>query len=240
MADGGRAGGAYTPTEAAEIERAARRVARLFGTGSGWRAETVILSPGAEDADSDWLVIAHRGYVAEQAARRVGSATTTVRRQHAWTIHSATVAVPAAMRADVQGMAALSYARLTGPLYPLLRAYSCESFADWQQVEPFLWRHCPSRNQLIAGRDAMARTMYRRAAVSMDARARQLKIRAADYRAETASAERVLRGWLLLAARSVNRNPDYRVQAPGASQGNALRLSTFWRPLGRETIPQTA
>lgn len=239
MADGGRAGSHYTFTEAAEVERAARRVARLFGTGSGWRAATITHALGDEDAGAEWLAVAHRGRVIEQAARKVGTATTKVRRQHAWSIHAGTVAVPATA-ADVQGMAALSFARLTGPLYCLLRAFACESFGDWQRVEPILWRHCPSNNQLIAGRDAMARMMYRRAAVPMDDRARQLRMRATDYRTETGNAERVLRRWLLLAARMVNRSADYRPCMPGASQGNGLRVSTWWRPPGRKATPQTA
>lgn len=234
MADGsGRAGARYgqkySDWAERQVEKAARRVARMYGFGSGWRCATILHDSCDGDAGSVQLNIAHRGYITEQAARRLGRTTTHVRRQHAWSIHRGVVAVPIGTP-DTAGMAALSFAKLDGPEFPLLRAYACESFPDWLCVERFLWRELPSRNQVIAGRDAMARIMYGRAATAQDDRARDLGMRACAYRDETRAAEYVLRHWLLSACCRVNRCSDFYPPRLGASHGNGLRLESWWHP----------
>lgn len=211
-----------------EVETAAKRLARSFGCGSGWQA--AITQCAEEDAgvDNAPLSIVHRGRVTEQAAWRVDTASRHVRRQHAWARHAGVVAVPNSSP-NVESMAALSYACLPGPLYWLLRAYACECIASWYRVEPHLHREVPSPNQTMAGRDAMARIMYRRAGAPQDSRARQVGVRAADYRRETFAAEQLLRHWLVRAATLANRSTVPASPRMGGSQGTGHRTETWWR-----------
>src|SRR5690606_14801315 len=127
-----------------------------------------------------------------------------VRRQHAWSVHGGVVAVPSASP-SMETLTPL--AGLRGPFWNLMRAFACESIDHWYKVEPHLWRAVPSLNQVMAGRDAMARIMYRCAATPQSERARQLRVRAADYRRETYAAEQELRCWLLTVAAQINERP---------------------------------
>lgn len=231
MADGGRPERrkeGFTEAEAEQLERAAKRLARAFGYGAAWRAPSWELAEGGDDpgAYHGALSIVHRGHLTEQAARRIDGST-HVRRQHAWAKHRGMVAVPSA-QPDPAGQIALSYARLPGPLLPLLLAYSLESMPDWYRVEPFLHAAKPSRNQVMAGRDAMARIMYAVAATSIALRAVQLQTRAETYREETRGAEYQLRAWLLDGATRYNRAGNAYFQRIMPPQGNGLRASTFW------------
>jgi hypothetical protein len=217
----------FASDDAEQVERAAKRLAAAFGYGSGW------MSPTLEMPEMDtWgegmtpLAIAHRGHVTEQAARSVGGSM-HVRRQHAWTIHGRIVSIPT-VAPDPFGQAALSFAQLRGPLEPLLLAYALESMPHWLMVEPFLHAVRPSRNAVIAGRDAMARIMFSEAATPIDRRARELGVRAATYREETRGSEYVLRGWLTRAAMAYNEVGHARWNHHGHGGASGLRSGTFW------------
>lgn len=221
----------FTEVESEQLERAAKRIARAFGYGTAWRAPSWELAKGGEDGGDGGayhgaLPIAHRGHLTEQAARRIAGCG-HVRRQHAWAKHGGVVAVPSA-QPDPAGQAALSFAHLTGPLLPLLLAYSLESMPDWYRVEPFLHAARPSRNQVMAGRDAMARIMYAVSATSMDSRALQLRTNASAYRDETRGAEYQLRAWLLAASIRYNRAGNAYFQRIMPPQGNGFRRSQCW------------
>lgn len=223
----GRRASCFTAEQWGEIEHAARRVARAYGYGSGWRSPVTQHPEGDAEVGNARLSVAHRGRVVEQAGVAVPGAP--VRRQHAWSVHAGIVAMPvAAPNAECVG--ALAGAGMTGPLWPLLKAYALETISDWYMVEPFLWRALPTRNRVIAGRDAMARIMYRVAATPLSTRARELHVRASDYRQETRTAESVLARWLLAAARMANRHPCPPIQFPGVSQGTGHPAETWWRP----------
>jgi len=238
MADGGRAERRtekFTDAEAKQVDRAAKRLAAAFGYGSGWKPPTL------EMPESDtWgegvgaLTIAHRGRVAEQAAKSSGGSK-HVRRFHAWTIHGGMLAAPT-VSPDPLGQAALSFAQLRGPLEPLLLAYALESMPHWLKVEPFLHAVRPSCNPAAAGRDAMARIMYAEAATPIDQRARELGTRAATYREETRGAEYVLRDWLVRGATIYNRAGNAYSHRPGDGRGNGLLTSTFWNQRERERV----
>lgn len=227
--------GRFTEAEAEQIDRASKRLAAAFGYGSGWQSP-ILEMPDAETWGEGMapLAIAHRGHVAEQAARSIGGCG-HVRRQHAWANHAGMVAVPTASP-DPMGQAALSFAQLRGPLEPLLLAYALESMPHWLKVEPFLHAVRPSRNAVVAGRDGMARIMYTEAATAIDLRARELGVRAADYRAETRGAEYVLRDWLMRAARIYNHCGNSRNARVGSVHANGLRTGTFWNQREYETV----
>lgn len=209
-----------------EIERAARRVARAYGYGSGWRSPVRHHAEGNAEVGNAALSVVHRGRVVEQAGVRVPGAP--IRRHHAWSVHAGIVAMPSASP-YAESVGALAGAGLTGPLWPLLKAYALESVDDWYAVEPFLWRALPTDNQVMAGRDAMARIMYRVAATAQTTRARQLRVRASDYRRETHVAEVTLLRWLLVAARMANLHTCPPTELPSASQGTGHRTETWWR-----------
>ena len=236
MADGGRADSKqkkldFSADEAQQMDRAARKIARMFGFGGAWE---VTCSYGGGDDESAYennrLTVAHRGRVNEKAFAVVGGERVRLgTRQHGWTAHRGISAVPVAAPV-VEGIAALSFLRVGRTAVDLLIAYSCEDFGAWLRVERCLHRELPSRHALMAGRDAMARIMFRCAVLTQDERARQLKTRAESYREETAAAERFLRAWLVTAATAFNEHPNYKPPKAGASQGNGFRSQDLWRP----------
>ncbi|MFA5899708.1 MAG: hypothetical protein WC829_11415 [Hyphomicrobium sp.] len=235
MADGGRAGSKqkldFSEREAIEVDRAARRIARMFGFGGAWDAPCAYdQGDGQDSTDSgDRMTVAHRGRVDEKASFAIvnGVRVRLVKRQHRWTAHKGISAVPMATPL-VERIAALGFLRVSKPALDLLIAYSCEDMAAWLRVEPHLHREIPTQHQLAAGRDAMARIMFRRAAVTQDERARQLGTRASGYREETAQMERFLRAWLVAAATAFNSQPNFKIARAGASQGNGFRSQDLW------------
>jgi hypothetical protein len=230
MADGGRAGRRkeqFSDADAEQLERAAKRLARAFGYGNSWATSSHEVPESETWGDSTTVLsIAHRGYITEQAARSIAGCR-HVRRQHAWAIHGGVVAVPV-VSPDPMAQAALSCAQLREPLEPLLLAYALESMPHWLEVEPYLHTTRPSRHAVIAGRDAMSRIMFAAAATPIDLRARDLHVRATEYRNETRGAEYVLRGWLVRAASMYNRIGDAHSAPLGRSQGIGFRVSSLW------------
>lgn len=196
--------GRRAESDEAIIERAARRLAGALGTGQNWFAETAIAS--ARDLTHEdglmpsALTIVRRGRVTEQAAKSIrGSGKVT--RQHQWAASRTVVAVPAC-RPDSEALASMSFAKLDGPLEAILLLYATGDVKRfWPVVERFGLACLRSTFASEALNDAMARIMYRRAAVAQDDRARQLGIRASSYRGATRKAEAMLRRWLIRAAR---------------------------------------
>lgn len=222
----------FTPDEWDELDNASLRLARAFGYGSGWRSAIVHPSQAAmaegEISRAELVNVGHRGHVTEQAARSTSWCKTSVRRQHAWTLHGGVVALPFS-KPDPGDLAALSYAQLSKLEHHLLIAYALEDIQAWycteNALEPISFN---GRSGAIAWRDAMARIMYRFAATQIDDRAKQLCVKATDYRRATRRAEWILRANLIAAAKKYNNQKPYRSIPMGSSQGNALRTFSAW------------
>ncbi|PXV58249.1 hypothetical protein SAMN04487785_105191 [Dyella jiangningensis] len=199
MADGGQ-----TIDQSEVIERAARRLARALGTGYGWNPsmqEARVGVPGREVLDESCvLAISRRGQVTEQAARSIGGSL-HVRRQQRWSTSRGVVAIPS-YHHDSDALAALSFARLDGPLEAILLLYATgDVLRYWPTVKLFGLASKPSRFADEALTDAMQRILCGRAAVSQDNRARELGVRAESYRRSTKSYEERLFVWLVEAAK---------------------------------------
>lgn len=202
------------------LELAARHLAGWSGSGQSWHADweeqklgardlpaTTLgdLSPEFSDAikkgpargGPDALSICWRGRVTEQAG--VQSRTLT-RRQHAWVTAGGSVVLPR-HRSHAEAAAALSFAKLPGPLAPLLLLYACEDLRQWPKVERFALACYPHPD---AVGDAMQRILWRTqgrfSPMPRDHRAKQLGVRAATFRQRTRRAEAMLREWLDRAA----------------------------------------
>jgi hypothetical protein len=198
MADGGQ-----TVDQWDLVERAARRLAHAFGTGYGWRPDVreATRSGGATTLppQSPALAISRRGQVTEHAARSIGG-TRHLRRQQEWSKSRGVVAVPS-YRQDSDAIAALSFAKLEGPLEAILLLYATGDVSRyWPTVKRFGLAGNPFWQDDCALTDAMQRILCGRAAMSQDARAKELRMRASSYRELTRSYERRLGKWLASAA----------------------------------------
>lgn len=197
MADGMRT---IKPADAVEV--AARKIARALGHGYGWigHVEQVNIGDLGEKvtAGADAYAIVRRGAVVEQAAKSIQGGA-RVRRQHRWSVSHAMVAIPQ-HRPDMGVLAALSYAKLSGPLEPLLYLYATGDAHYWAQAEPYAVACIKHPHGATAMRDAVQRILYGRAEISQDGRAKLLGIRAATYRAITKRCEAMLWRWLNRAA----------------------------------------
>src|SRR5688572_4554661 len=104
------------------LELAARHLAGWSGSGQTWFADWEEVSTAGPAADMeaagspDALAIRWRGRVEEQAGARTRM---RVRRFHGWGRHGTKVAIPS-HRPSRDAAGALSIAKLTGPLAPLL------------------------------------------------------------------------------------------------------------------------
>lgn len=199
MADGGQ-----TVDQWDLVERAARRLARAFGTGYGWRPDVreAARVGGATTLppQSPALAISRRGQVTEHAARSIGG-TRHLRRQQEWSKSRGVVAVPS-YRQDSDALAALSFAKLDGPLEAVLLLYATGDVNRyWPTVKRFGLAGTCSWFDDYAITDAMQRILCGRAAISQDARAKELRLRASAYRELTRSYERRFRRWMEQAAK---------------------------------------
>lgn len=190
-----------TLSDAEQLERAARIMARQFGYGSGWLAVCIDARHSRDPDDTPTasdgaLSIALRGLAPSQRRELAGL--------REWKSQRGRLTVPATS-APVDAAAALSFAQLNRWEVDLLLVFGCEDWGAWLRIEPLLYRARCTPNAPAAIRDAMARILYRRAGASTEARAKQLRVRASDYRAETRDAETLLRALLLAAARALNQ-----------------------------------
>jgi hypothetical protein len=174
------------------LENACAHLSDWAGSGQGWQSPSKVFkrdSPDAIEHSTEGLAVAWRGGVEQQASRGI----TRLRK---WTRSKALVAiVRTGSNRDVA--AALAMAKLTGPEYPLLMLVCAE---QWQHL-PTVQRYAHARGlEPVAAMDALERILWRRAAISIDQRAKTLGMRAANYRQSTRDAEAVFRCWLDSAA----------------------------------------
>lgn len=255
MADGGRAGykrteRSWTHWEERELHRASTRLGAMFGYGGGLSplcAMGKASATAAEDASElrgDQLAVATLGRTMREKAIH-GPHKTQSTKLRAWRIQAGVAAVPVCVP-QVEGMAALSWAGLDRQGLDLLLTYCRQDPAAWLRAERLLHPPRPPMLRLAVWRDAMARIMFPRVRVgadprsagarnvvgllpSLDARAKALQVRAADYRQQTRAAEDMLREELISAAVAVNGAARFRWTVAGSSQGNALRAAELWR-----------
>ena len=193
MADGGQA-----IDQAQVTELVARWLATALGTGQAWYAD--LQAAGSLPADdelsqADRVTIARRGRVIEKAAHSVGGSS-RVRRKLEWPRDTRTFAV-IRHRSDHDALAALSFAKLDGPLEAMLLLYATGDVPRyWPIVKRFGLAVKNIRFAEQALTDAMQRILCGRAVMSQDARAKSLGVRASTYRNITGSCERMLRTWL--------------------------------------------
>jgi hypothetical protein len=202
-------------------ETIVRRMARAFGPGQPWAAPCAFQP--ANEAPEDrglGLPIVGRGCTVERAGEAVsaralgalgpahrltaeawqeshclragtGTRPDRVRELVEWSARGGQ-ATPL-VRMDTALLGALSFAQLPPHLLAWIEVYALERWDRW----PLVMRcalHVGLEAQATA--DAAARILWRRAPVSQDDRARQLRVQAVTYRQATKRAERVLRAWL--------------------------------------------
>ena len=164
-----------------------------------WFADLEWVKPdGQENAHNDRLPIARRGYMEEGAAKSIrGSGR--VRQQRAWN-RSAQAAVIPSHRSGCDVSTALAMAELPGPLEAILILACCEDLARWPEVHRYAVASLGCAHAHEAVTDAMSRIMWRRPVEPLQARAKGLCIRKANYAKARDCAERLLLAWLDLAA----------------------------------------
>jgi len=199
MADGGRA-----DDNERVLEAVSRRLVAALGRGNHWQAEWhqsgAAIESGKGEINRE-LRILGRGKVEEKAVRKDGHII--VPRVQTWSLRGGRVAVPR-RSPDFDALAAVSFARLDGPLEAVLLLYATgDVHRYWPTVELYGLACLRSAFAWEALTDAMQRIMCRRAAISKDDRARQLGLRASTYREMTGRAEAMIRRWLSEAASRV-------------------------------------
>lgn len=200
MADGGQ-----TVDQWDLVERAARRLARALGTGYAWAPdvnEVADVGPDREvAAPSSGLAICRLGQVTEQAAWSIDG-TKHLRRQQRWANCGGVVAVPS-YRMDQDALAALSFAKLDGPLEAILLLYAT---GDVPRYWPTVERYGLAVRRAVFAREALSDAMAvvlclrQREKIPLDVRAKILGVRAASYREEVRRSRVLLAGWLERAA----------------------------------------
>ena len=198
MADGG-----LSIDHSEVIELAARRLVNAFGTGQAWYGNVQVagnLLADEELSQSDRLAIAKRGRVLEKAAHSIDGSR-HVRRKLAWR-RTAGVVTVVQCKPDLDVLAALSFAKLDGPLEAILLLYATGDVPRyWPTVKRFGLAVKAVKFAEEALTDAMQRILCGQAQMSKDKRAKALKIRVTKYRDLTNQCECLLDKWLYTAAR---------------------------------------
>lgn len=164
-----------------------------------WHAELEWASGDDPDNSSDRLPVVRRGRLEDGAARSINGCGRV--RQHRKWVGSAKAAVMPCHRPSSDVAAALSYAKLDGPLEPLLMLVCCEDLGRWPEVRRYALAALQHPHGHEAVTDAMHRIMWRRPVMPLEARAKSLRTRKADYAQLRALAEEMLHSWLEEAAR---------------------------------------
>lgn len=202
----------FSRADSRRVDDAATRLAAAAGYGRSWGNE----SPGevaaqATDQGGIGAGILAVAYRTKAYIGTTGDKVSDVKRLRVERTVNAVVARPTRPPSqEVYAAAGSVFAPgITGPLRPLLFAFALESWEHWLQVEPFLERkHGGGDAGLIAGRDAMARIMYRVAGTSIKDRARQLQVRKETYLRMTRDRETTLRAWIVTASVAFLRASD--------------------------------
>lgn len=218
------------------VETVARMLAAGSGCGSFLSASVSQVGQVTAETRGEVVGIAWRGTREESAARSIDGST-RARAMHAWTRAAGTAALPS-YRPDPDVVAAM--AGVEAVPCALLKVFALEDWQAWPMVETAALVVITGKGSREAVCDAMGRILWRVAAVPQDERARQLHMRAADYRALTRRAEAVLREWLDRAAGQLQDRLRQIKQArkfyglsdkrPTRCDPCGLRTETWWHP----------
>lgn len=188
------------------VDRAARTLAQAFGYGGSWFTADYQFGKAqawtptnATTGDGDenmpaaiaGLAICRRTETLERADKAAG-----IHEFHHWK-RCKGIAVMPRVRPHPNALGALAFAKLDGPLEDWLLLYALQDWHRWPRVRRYAIACRPDPDAVD---DAAQRILFRRAATSQDDRAKQLGVRAMDYRERTRTAERMLRAWLERAA----------------------------------------
>lgn len=223
MVDGGRAA-----EPLARVEVAARMLAAASGTGSFLHCRVDQVGSVPAESRGEVVGIAWRGTREESAARTIAGGTRAPA-LHGWSRAAGVAALPS-FRPDRDAGAAM--AQVERVPAALLRVYALEQWNQWPTVERAALVVITGKGSREAVCDAMGRILWRVAVVAQDDRARQLGMRAADYRKLTGRAEALLLRWLdrgagqLLAALKGTGDPTHN----SGSDPCGLRRVTWWNP----------
>lgn len=177
------------------VERASRLLASAYGYGDSWMTADIKFNDDglsyaggmADGRPAEGLSVAKRTETLERADRPA-----RIREFHHWRRERG-VAVMPRVRPNRNALIALADARLDGPLEDWLRLYALQEWARWPAVRRYALLVRPDPP---AVHDAAERVLFGLARVSQEARARELTVRHATYRARTRAAELMLREWL--------------------------------------------
>lgn len=182
------------------VEEAARHLGRWRGTGMAWSADVEWTIPeDAENGSNDKLSVAWRGRVEEGAARSIRGGS-KVRQHRSWSRSNAAAVIPC-HRSNDDIAAALAMARLEGPHEPLLMLVCCEDLTGWPTVRAHAIAALGHPNGHEAVTDAMHRIMWRRPVMTLQARAKSLRMRKQAYAVLRDCAAATLTEWLTEASR---------------------------------------
>lgn len=231
----------FAPDDSLRLEKAARRVLRAYGYGSAWaptlyQADAERMEAEGEGAALvDAMRIVRRGK-AEELAVRSEDGKVTQRAFRGWAaVGGGRWVAIAATNTDRIGLAALSC--MEKPLDSLLVAFSIESATEWLKVEAYFEARAVSTHWRVALRDAMARIMFGSRAAGIEARARELFVKAQPFRELTRGYEQALRDRLGIAASlylealqglEQSHGAYLRLPPTGGSHGSGHRSATWW------------
>lgn len=181
------------------MDEAARYLSSWKGAGMGWHADVDWVSPDqADNPDAAKLRVVKRGRVLDGAAKSIrGSGR--VGQMRDWQASGGKVVIPK-HRSGADVAAALAMARLDGPLEAILLLVCCEDLSQWPTVLRYGRVCLPHRFAEEALTDAMHRIMWRRPVMSLETRAKSLRVRRESYAAIRQSAEDTLSRWSETAA----------------------------------------
>lgn len=218
------------------VETVARMLAGASGCGSFLSASVAHVGQVTAETRGEVVGVAWRGTREESAARSIDGST-RARAMHAWTRAAGTTALPS-YRPDPDVVAAM--AGVEAVPCALLRVYALEDWQAWPMVEMAAMVVITGKGSREAVCDAMGRILWRVAVVPQDERARQLHMRAADYRALTRKAECVLLDWLDRAAEQcqdrlrqiklLKTEYGLKEKPAGRSDPCGLKVETWWHP----------
>lgn len=178
------------------VDEAARYLSSWKGGGMAWHADVDWVSADQpENAETVTLHVVKRGRLLDGAAKSVrGSGR--VGQMRVWQASGGRVVIPK-QRSGADIAAALAMAQLDGPLEAILLLVCCQDLSQWPTVLQYGRVCLPHRFVDEALTDAMHRIMWRRPVLSLEARAKSLRVRKDNYGKVRAAAERTLCDWLI-------------------------------------------